>query len=163
MFVGRENVKCKKWKIHLFKSQSSIAQFVYPISLRRYRTYSECCLLLRPTYTKRWCRNPSRSWNSFPSCFSLEIDRYSRINFASDPEPIASVHTCRPNKPKLYNNITKKSVPSRSIVHPTITKPNRIVVFFKHVCVFGSSSCTAYLSYAAVIPRRIGNASRGHV
>ena len=37
-------------------------------------------------------------------------------------------------------------------VNPTFTEPNRIVVFVKHACVSGSSICTAYLPYAAVIP-----------
>ena len=32
------------------------------------------------------------------------------------------------------------------------TESNRIVVFDKHVCVSGSSICSAYLPYAAMIP-----------
>ena len=46
----------------------------------------------------------------------------------------------------------KKFALLRSGVLSTFTEPTRIVVFVKHVCESGSSICTAYLSYATVIP-----------
>ena len=63
----------------------------------------------------------------------------------------ASAYTRSPKQPKSYK-IMKKSAPFCSGILVKFTESNRIVVFDKHVCVSGSSICTAYLPYAAVIP-----------